>query len=246
MDDNYTFKQILFGLKEEYLLCQERLNLLKSYINLEERKLRDVKFHLSYEYNNDDDVKILCTLYEDKGKIKNKIEELKLRLGIIPNNKVSYVDKVDGIYTIKEYPEIIDKDRIQDFDERVFWILNTNFAKNASFIHIGNGYPGIPFLSVHPSNIDISESGFASAFFSPSKGNYINIYSYNGLLTEEKIKDVFNIEFSRGRFPEYYQDLIENSNCFDKPLEIIGNLGYSKKGNFELIEDSKKLVLRKN
>ena len=60
------------------------------------------------------------------------------------------------------------------------------------------------------------------------------------------VKDVFNIEFSRGRFPEYYQDLIENSNCFDKPLEIIGNLGYSKKGNFELIEDSKKLVLRKN
>ena len=92
----------------------------------------------------------------------------------------------------------------------------------------------------------MSECGFASVGFNPSKGNYVNIYSYKGLLTEDKIKNIFDTVFSRRKFSKYYQDLIDNSTCFDKSLEIIGNLGYSKKGNFELIEDSKKLVLRKN
>ena len=155
MDNNYSFKQILFGLKDEYLLCQERLNSLKMYINLEENKLRDVRFHLSYEYNDGDMIKILCTLYEEKSKLEDKIEKIKLKLGIIPDHKVSYVDNIDGIYTIEKYSEIIDRNRIQDFDERVFWILNTDFAKNTSFIHIGNGYPGCPFLSIPPSNIYI-------------------------------------------------------------------------------------------
>lgn len=246
MDSNYTFKEILFGLKEEYLLCQERLNILKTYIELEEHKLRDIKFHLSYEYNKDNRTQILCTLYEEQSKLENKIEEIKLKLGIIPNHKVSYIDNPDGLYTIKNYPEIINEEKKQEFNQSVFYILNTDFAKNAKFIHIGNGYPGIPFLSLSLSNIHMDESGFASIFFSPSKGNYIDIYSYKGLLTEEKIKKIFNTNFSKKRIPEYYQNLINNSTNKNKPLEIIGNLGYSKHGNFELIEDSKKLILRKN
>lgn len=246
MDNNYTFKQILFGLKDEYLLCQERLNSLKRYINLEDNKLRDVKFHLSYEYNDVDSIKILCSLYEEKSKLESKIEGLKYKLGIVPDHKLSYINDIDGIYTIEQYSEIIDEDKIKDFDERVFWILNTDFSKNASFIHVGNGYPECPFLSISPSNIYMSECGFASVDFNSIKGNYVNLCSYNGILTEDKIRCIFDTRFTKKRFTQYYQDLIDNSSCLDKSLEIIGNLGYSKKGNFELIEDSKKLVLRKN
>ena len=244
MNEKYTFKQILFGLKEEYLLIQEQLSTLKKYIDLEENNLRDIEFSLSSNYD-DNKIKLLCTLYDKISFLEARLEEIKIKLGIFPNYRISYINEIEDRYSIEKYPEIINDKKNQEFSQSVFYILNTDFAKNAKFIYYGTGYSGIPFLSISPSSIYINESNYISVDFIPTKGNYINLYSYKGRLTEEKIKEVFNISFSKQRFPKYYQNLINNSTSFDKSLEIIGDLGYSKKGKFELIEDSKKLILKK-
>lgn len=244
MNNSYSFKDILFGLRDEYLLLQQQLDTLKKYINLEENNLEDISFYLSHQYS-EDEVKMLCTLYDKKSKIEKKLEWIKIQLGIYPKYRSSYINENNGEYVIEKYPEIIDKDKKQEFNQSVFYIFNTEFVKNVRYINSGTGYNDIPFLSLHPSYIYLSQNKYASLEFNPCKGDYISLYSFRGLLSKDKMENMFNMEFSKERFPEYYQNLIENSSYIDKPVDIVGDFGYSKRGFFEIIDESKRLVLRK-
>ena len=56
---------------------------------------------------------------------------------------------------------------------------------------------------------------------------------------------MLNMELSKCRFPEYYQNLIEGNENFGKQVDLYGDFGYSRNGKFEIIPESKRLVLVK-
>lgn len=241
--NNYSFKDILFGLRDEYLLLQEELDTLKMYINLDENNLDDVSFYLSTRYP--DKVEMRCILYDSMNKIEKRLEKIKIKLGIYPDYKVSNIIQNNGKYDIEKYPEIIYDGKKQEFNQSVFYIFNTDFVKNLKCIHYGTGFDDKPFLSIASSYISLYLNQYISLDYNLMKGDYVSLYSSCGRLTKDMIYNTFNMEFSKKRFPGYYQDLIENSVYVNKPIEIVGEFGYSKKGQFEIIDESKRLVLRK-
>ena len=62
MGESYSYKDILFGLYNEYVMLQEQLDYLNKYVLLEENNLDEVKFRITREIT-DDSVKMLCYLY---------------------------------------------------------------------------------------------------------------------------------------------------------------------------------------
>ena len=238
--DSYTLKDILFGLRCEYLRLWEQLNELNKYILMDENNIDDVYFHLIHSYS-DDKVRMLCNIYDRK----NKIEEVLEKIGMCFDCKVSYVDNIDGNYSIVDYPFIVDKSRINDFSSDVDSIFYSEFGRNIKFIHSGIGYDNLPFLSVHPSYISFYLNGYVNLEFNPHKGDFIHLYGYKDGITSDKIDAVLNMSFPKVRFSEYYQDLIENYSCMNIDYDIILDRRHYKKVDLEIVDESKKLVLRK-
>lgn len=242
MIESYSYKDILFGLYNEYVLLQEQLNSLKKYVLLEENDLSKVNFCISNQLI-DDSVRMVCYLYNKKTMLERLLESL--NIGGYSNFKASYIDEVDGIYKILQYPEIISRDKQQEFSQSVWYILNTDFGKNIKLIHNGVGYDNKPFLSVNSYGVFTCLCDVGYLDFNSLKDLYLRAYSSNGRLSKDKIEYMLNMEFSKKRFPEYYRYLIEGNEMFGKDIEIYGDFGYSKKGKFEIVSESKKLVLVK-
>ena len=242
--NSYTFKDILFGLRCEYLKLEQQLSELNKYILMDDNNIDDMYFHLIHSYSGDK-VQMLCTIYDKKNKIEKILERIGYYIGICPSHKVSFVDNMDGVYNILDYPFIVDKFRIEEFSQYIYDIFNSEFGKNIKFIHSGIGYDNLPFLSVHPGYISLYLNGYVSLEYNPHKGDYIHLYGYKNGIADEKIDTILNMNFPKGKFPEYYQYLIESYSSMDKEYDIIGILKHHKKIDLEIIDEPKKMILRK-
>lgn len=242
MRESYSYKDILFGLYKEYVLLQEQLDYLNKYVLLEENNLSAVRFCISDQISNDK-VRMLCYLYDKKTKLDKLLE--KLNIIVDTNFNATYIDLVDGCYKSFQYPELINKDKQQEFNQSVWYILNTDFGKNIKYIHNGVGYDNIPFLSVTSHGVSnfLYDVGYLD--FNSSKDLYLHAYSSKGRLSKDKMEYMLNMQFSKKKFPEYYQNLIEGNDNFGKEVDVYGDFGYSKNGKFEIIPESKRLVLVK-
>ena len=241
MSGCYTYKDILFGLYKEYVILQEQLNSLHKYVLLDENVFDRVRFCITNQIT-DDNVRMLCYLYDKK----NKIEELLIRFNFIYDDdfKASYVYLVDGYFDILEYPEIIDKTKKYDFSEDIKNILYSDFGKNMRLIYSGIGYDNIPFMSVNSCGTSVYLNGLGGLDFK-SEDNFLHAYSSKGRLCNDKIEWMLNMKFSKNNFPEYYQELIEGSDAFMKDVSICGDLDYCKRGKYEIVPEGKKIVLVK-
>jgi len=240
--ESYSYKDILFGLYNEYVMLQEQLDYLNKYVLLEENNLDEVKFRITKEIT-DDKVRMLCYLYDEKTKIERLLE--KLNVIEYGNFKASYVDEEDYLYEILQYPEVIDKTKQQEFSQSVWYILNTDFCKNMKWIYCGTGYSNIPFLSVNPRGLFTNLNDVGILDFNCCRDLHLHAYIDKGRLNKDKMEFMLNMEFSKKRFPEYYQNLIEETDTFGKDVEIYGDFRYSKNGKFEIVPESKRLVLVK-
>jgi len=242
MRESYSYKDILFGLYNEYVILQEQLDCLNKYVLLEKNNFDKVKFCITNQIT-DDKVRMLCYLYDKKNKLEMLLE--KLEIVEFGNFKVSYVDEEDCLYEILQYPEVIDKTKKQEFSQSVWYILNTDFCKNMKWIYCGTGYSNIPFLSVNPRGLFTNLNDVGILDFNCCRDLHLHAYIDKGRLNKDKMEFMLNMEFSKSKFPLYYQNLIEGTDTFGKDVEIYGNFGYSRNGNFEIIPEDKKLVLIK-
>ena len=242
MRESYSYKDILFGLYKEYVILQEQLDSLNKYVLLEENNLGEVRFSITNQIDSDK-VRMLCYLYDKKTNLENLLK--KLNIIVDTNFNASYVEEVEGCYKILQYPEVIDKTKQQEFSQSVWYILNTDFAKNMQIIHSGVGYDNCPFLSVTSHGVSnfLYDVGYLD--FNSRKDLELHAYSSKGRLGKEKMKFMLNMEFSKCRFPEYYQNLIEGNENFGKEVDLYGDFGYSRNEKFEIIPESKRLVLVK-
>ena len=240
MRESYSYKDILFGLYKEYVILQEQLDSLNKYVLLEENNLGEVRFSITNQIDCDK-VRMLCYLYNKKTKLEKILK--KLNIIVDTNFNASYVDEVDGCYKILQYPEVIDKTKQQEFNQSVWYIFNTDFCKNMKWIYSGTGYGNIPFLSVNSHGVFASLNDIGSLDFRSSKDLELHAYSDKGRLSRDKMEYMLNMQFSKNRFPEYYQNLIEGNENFGKEVDLYGGFGYSRNGKFEIVPESKRLVL---
>ena len=242
--NTYTLKEILFGLRDEYLNITSKIKELENLLQLENSSYEKASIML-IKIHNKEVTKLYCYLYERKNKLEKIIDPILKKLGIYLGDNVFAIEEQNNQYTIQKHSEIISNKK--EFNEKVIKILNEDFSKNSANIYDGTvyDYDYKPFLSVIPGDIYASTSNEIQLEYIPSRDEFIHIHSFKGKLTKERIENIFNWNFSKNKFPEYYQQIIETSDKINKKLEIIDDHNYSKDISFEIIEEPQKLILKK-
>jgi hypothetical protein len=240
MQENYKFKDILFGLYKEYITIQEQLDSLQKYLLLQGGNIETARFYLNNGTNRDT-VVMICTLYEKKNELDKIFDNIRIRFGIFPSYENLQVKKINETYELEKYPEIVDPSKKDKFDKTINNIVNNDYISNMETLHYNkNNYI---YISTNDIYMHLNRVGILE--FRTSNDSYLHASSLKGAINNETITRMLNTNFPKEIFPEYYQSLIENSENYMKNIQIIGNFGYSKKSKLEVYEDSKKLVLIK-
>jgi hypothetical protein len=242
--ETYTFKEILFGLRNEYLNITKQLNTLKQYLFLKENNLEDINITISKDCDSGAKI-IVCFLIERKNKLQKLLYKIAESIDIYPEYKVDYIMETINGYSFANYDNLLDTLLKEEFSNAVLNIYNNEFVQNAQSIFYGTGYCGVPFLSVLPSHIYTIESSHLSIDYNPSRGDYLQVKSIKAKITLELLESSLNMTYPKRRVPNYYQDIIDNSPSIFKPIDIIGKIEGTKQIDLQIIEEPKRLILKK-
>lgn len=263
-ENTYTYRQILIGLRNEFLEFQKELDGLGKYLFI-----MDHRPDGEYYFN----------LYKEpyKGMLKEKLPELVLdrdvKQGILqrmgfgymnPTRALMVKDNNGNYYPLRKYWFKEDSFRVVilpskeiEFQEKVDEILHSDFAKYMTLndivvASVSNMAPINSFNPrIVPGSFQFDLYTNKSKFAYLGRQNTIKFQSIRGPkekwrpLTQEHLDNVSNIEFLRDDFPAYHQSIIEKSIDDDRPIILATDYESSMYATFEIQDEEKKLVLRK-
>lgn len=254
--DYYTFKEILFGLRHEYLKVQQELEKLKPYAHVNEsleKKILDFYFELS-QCRFEKKPEVYCHFVPKQSYLKKKINRIKAFLtGDMPIWYSQVLCDNNNRYYMKQQPfpiHVCDYEYCEEFDEMLQKILNSDFAHSiyskCDTKFLGKSY----HLEIQPSNINLF--GTINVMNMDSSCDYIlcydniNISHHSKNLSQDFINEIFNVQFSKEMIPSYHQNIIDNSNVSDKKVRIVDDISDLTMVDFSIEEDEKEIVLRKS
>ncbi|MBQ8234911.1 MAG: hypothetical protein IJZ36_04965 [Bacilli bacterium] len=218
----YTFKDILYGLRHEYMINEERLTKLKKCIDIKKEDYDKFSFYLC-KINPLINTMLIC----DTGYYRKNITYPYY------NYKIAYNNHDKNSFNINN----IDK-----FNNILNTIITSKFA---NFIFIDyielQGYLSTYELNINLTNINLylKEGKYpnTTCIYYPK---YDTVSIQNNKISDELINYIFNIKFPKNIFPKYHKEIIESSNILSKKLEI-----EDISSTFKLEENEKKLILKK-
>ena len=249
----YTLKQVVFGLREEYLYNEKALNSLKKYITLTgDKELKEFDF---YEYTRGNNGYIQLVLQERQSAIvrllqlfqnaiiqQDKEKELHISRELNGNNNYLILPNNDS-YKIND-------DVANDLYQSVDRLLNSDFVKKISnsYIKDGDKYslklsPERITVSTYPGHIEFPSAGIIYN----AKQDQVVITGYEEALMYEQLMNIYNIKVDRDYFSEEQKDIIETSDAYNKDIRIVGNTLDRSSQFYDVIdEDDKTIVLQRN
>ena len=238
MNKTYTTKQILFALRNEYIEVEKKLKELEKYVNII-GEIDDISFHI-HDFNVP---KTIDMYLRKKQTLLDRIRESLGLTGIytrgvafwmVPSEieqacywkrkKVCSITDLDAF--TKDIKDIAESDFVKKIILDVF-CENNNFALN---------------INAHGASVAgyKKENDFSTISYN-SKVDTIGVRSKQDIITPDCIYDLFNIEFGRERFNDYYKQIIDNYE--EKDIDIVDSFE-SNHSQLEIIEEPKKLILR--
>ena len=247
---SYTYKQVLLGLREEYLKNQKRLDALKNYVNLAEKKEYE-EFDF-YVFNEGRDKYIELVLRERQSMIVKIIESLSNKIvGEEGKKTTAIAHEYNGekrfltVPTTNNY-SINDMNAIMADADR---ILGSEFVQSIAVPKINVNDKDF-YFRLSPSNIVVS-TGEKNADYVPARFLYtpasdrLSIIAYDDPLYMEHINNVFSFKIPAEIFSDYHRTILDASKNKDKDLSIQG-LSLSKIPQlFDITEPDDKSVLLK-
>lgn len=240
--DYYLLKDVILGLRNEYLTLQRMLDELKKYVIFDERKVKNINFTLK---SNDIDEKI----YNLYCRVQIKIHDVKSLLynclmAVNSDKNIKNI-KLDDIST-SEYLKI---DNESELKKQASNILDLKMLENAKIAQkITDGcFSGLFVLT--PLKLGV---------YSLDNNSHIpNIiyYSYNDTIRVYDLYDrVFNETLIRGLqlqipksiFSDYQRTIIDNNISSNKEIVIAKNLNYFRDETININEDDNKIYLKKS
>ena len=235
----YTYKDILFGLKEEYDKNEEQLKKLNEYVALNRRG--KINFYLEKE-----DTDKLCELHYI---LKGTHPLLNPLYNGFYNNELGtvYVSKNNNYSGDTKDFKVVDS---ENFGKVLDSIMDNPFTKNAFNTVVENNEESI--------NIDRNVRIYPDRIITNMRNNHINLTSIyipkdnlvvfkrnNVKLNYRSLYDFLDMEFPKEQFSEYLQEIIETSDAFKKNAYFYGDVKeeYTKKFTPEV--EGKRLVLLK-
>lgn len=222
--DYYYLKEVLLGLREEYLKNEEKLRKLKSYVICEDDRVEDFYFWL---FKNLDKIEFWID-YEPQ---KNRLDAVKKILDMDNRDDFGLLfrDKTTHEIQIKhnKYHTELNPIFIEQLDQDMDKILETDFVKE--------GQSGSDKICCALSCMEINKPNFNFSYYAQMNEH---IYlSANHFITKNFVQDVLATQIPRNYFPEYHQYLIERQEVADKEIEITDKFLGFKTANLEIQEN---------
>lgn len=242
MKNYYYIKEILFGLREEYLKNEEELRKLKEFVVLDEN-IENVGFTSFSRKNKRPE--LICDLEEKQLKITNAL----INIGRIFNKKCKKQEEVvclktnnDEFVIPKEGVNIFWKD---EFGKKANSILSSDFnteVKDYSIIYSDNEMTSYLDLGNFAISFRVSS---AEDWDLVSKVDYFikdDVLRFQPRGEKGRLDKIFNLKLSKELFNIYQRIIIENSSSSKKDIlvekEDLNNTGY-----YQINNDEKAIIL---
>ena len=237
MDNAYTFKKIIFGLRKEYIDVQNQLLELQKYVSVS-NKVENFYFHIAGKP---------CELFLYLHKKKKLLDKIEMFLGTYLYGETNY-NITNGIekkyyYNKKEICSICKQDEI---NKKIEQIIQTDFFQNI----LANNYTSIPCNENDVNSLQITSGriGLINGF----NGDYPHLDYYPRkdelvMINEEKIitpDDIFkllNLSLDGNYLNDYHRRVLNNYE--EKEIDIDDSFN-SNEAKLEIIEEPKKLILK--
>lgn len=237
MDNSYTFKKIIFGLRKEYIEIEQQLTELKKYVDVS-NKVENFNFHIACDP---------CKLFLHLHKKKNLLEKIQVLLGTYLYGTTNY--KVTNGINKKYYyknREICSIKNQEELNKQIKQIVQTDFFKNI----VANNHVSIPCRENHINSIYISASHIG--LINGVDGNYphLDYYAHKDkfimkneekIITPDDIYKLLNLSLDEKYLNDYHRRILDNYE--EKEIDIEDNFN-SNKAKLEIIEEPKKLILK--
>lgn len=235
MEKTYTFEQIVFALRKEYLEVQKQLNELKKFIDT--ARTQDASFCLFTD---------MIILYLKKRKtLLDKIKEL---FGIAPLDGVWYdvTTDLESIYYFinRDVCSIYNPDELR---KQINAILGSDFFKNIAIpddVLAFSAENKNAFLLLKPGNLELNicgvnqngEKEISYFWYSPESDTFLLSDKIKNS-TDDEIYQLFSLGFSHNYFNDYHHRFLTGYDGKEIEIEGISD-------SLEIIEEPKKIVLR--
>ena len=241
MDKTYTFKHVIFGLREEYLKIEKELNELKKYVDVS-NEVSDYHFTIvSLMYNDPSVVQLVLN------KKQNLIEKILVNMGLSTGIYKAYelTDEVKDTYYYKN-KQFCSINNPDELSKRIKEIVETEFSENI----LANKHSSIPCLEnknnsflITASSMDIFPGNDSSdPWFSYwPRNDEFEVTHSKKIITPDNINKLLNLSLNSSYLNDYHRNILDNYE--EKDLDIYD---FAKKDivKLDIIEEPKKLILK--
>lgn len=235
--ETYTTKEILFGLRGEYLRLQKYLNEMVEYIDYDKEKYEMSIVPVETIYGKDHNL----VLYADeiKSKFRMKLEKIfhepiKVRDAII-------ADDGTGNYILHGnsfFPEDVQITKPKEFNRYAKFLYAYDYLQALS----DENFALFPAYST-PTHLTLTNDDMYATYHAYDDTVFIS-KNFRTRLTDESIYDILNCQYKATDFSDRAQQIIEESSSAQKDVTLLRK-GRSVSEVFSIYEKQKTLVLTK-
>ena len=235
MSKTYTFKQIIFALRKEYIENEKQLAELKKHINVSDK----IEYFNIRMYGNPSKLNFFL---ERK---KNILEKIQIMLNMYIYNKASF--NITNGFEKKHYDRLKKVCSIDDqekFNKKIEEITQSDFFNN---IIVNND---IPFIEKDINGIYISQNGirlintidveYPKFKYYPPEDELV-MKNEKEIITPDDILKLLSLSIDGKYLNDYHHSILDNYE--EKEIDIDDNFN-SNKAKLEIIEEPKKLILK--
>ncbi|MEE3342915.1 MAG: hypothetical protein VZS44_02375 [Bacilli bacterium] len=237
MEKAYTFKQIIFGLRKEYLEIEKQLNDLKKYVNVSYNKIDYYIFQIIGNPSR---------LYLSLNRKQNLLDKIEILLGSYIHDLTMFniTSGAENSYYIGK-KEICTINNLDELNKKIKEIEETEFFKNIT----ANIYGTIPCNENKFNGLLINQNEI-SLLNQNLDYPHLDYYPREDILIMEKkekaiipddIFEILNLSIKRSNLNKYHHKILDNYK--EKEIEIEDNFK-SNKAKLEIREEPKKLILK--
>lgn len=237
MENNYTIERILLGLQKEYLENMQKIDKLKEFCEVNDKKIFDYHFIPMVNYKN-----LILHYNKEYNKLSILLDKIKSMLKLYRRLDAIIIQNVDGEYKINnpKFPIQVKKENLLDFSDYIKAIMNSDFINYMNTL--GIKLDKNKKLEIAPEFIDICH-GYYSIMHYYAYNNIIDFRRQNGVIDNTYINNVLNLSISTSALNSYELDVINKSGTENQRIIISEEIKKEKKASFKISSHKDGLVL---
>ncbi len=246
--ENYTVERVLLGLQKEYLENYQKINKLKEYCVVKDKKIIDYYFNPIYVKKTN--YKCLILYFDkDYSKLTLLLDKIKKMLNFCPRFDSITIGLVDGEYKncFPSFPIQTNEENILDFSEYAKLILDSDFTKyiNSEEIKLKDGDKDKDNhykLDIFPSRMALYQMYTLLMHYLPYY-NRISFKNNHGILDNAYIERLLSMEVPTSSLNPYELDVIAKSGTENQKIIIPEEIKENKKVSFNICNHNEGLIL---